>query len=502
VIKTEILSIEQMYAADKAAIARGTPGIQLMENAGQAITREIRKRWQPCAVSVLCGPGNNGGDGFVVARLLKAAGWSVRLALLGLPDKLQGDAGVAAAQWDGAVEKLDTAILDDAQLVVDALFGSGLGRDLVGAARQVIEEINRQNMICVAVDLPSGVNGDSGQILGAAAKAALSVTFCRRKAGHILLPGRELAGEIVTADIGITDEVVKTLGVVLEENNPDAWLPHYPWPKLTGHKYDRGHALVIGGMAASSGAARLAARGALRIGAGLVTIAAPEASLGIYSAQLTAVMLTPLEQLAEQLGDTRKNAVLIGPGCGVGSETRKRVLAILAAKRACVLDADALMSFKSIQKQLFKEISSDVILAPHGGEFRHLFGIGDAGREEGQATSDKVRRTRDAAALSGAVVIFKGGDTVVAAPDGRTVINQNAPADLATAGAGDVLAGFALGLLAQGMPAFEAAAAAVWLHGAVAAHFGPGLIAEDLSEELPGELAELKKKAVQMVTTI
>lgn len=496
--KAKILSVEQMYAADKAAIARGTPGIQLMENAGQAIAREIRKRWQPCAVSVLCGPGNNGGDGFVVARLLKAAGWSVRLALLGAPDKLQGDAAAAAAQWDGTVEMLDTTILDEAQLVVDALFGAGLGRDLAGAARQVVEEISGRNMICVAVDLPSGVHGDSGQILGAAAKASLSVTFCRRKAGHLLLPGRELAGEIVTADIGITDEIVETLGVALEENHPDAWLSRYPWPKLTGHKYNRGHALVIGGAAASSGAARLAARGALRIGAGLVTVAAPKASLDVYGVQLTAVMLTPLEQLAEQLGDPRKNAVLIGPGCGVGADTRERVLAILAAKRACVLDADALTSFKNKPNQLFKETNSDVILTPHGGEFRRLFGAPG----EGGAVFDKVRRTRDAAALSGAVVIFKGGDTVVAAPDGRAVINQNAPADLATAGAGDVLAGFALGLLAQGMPAFEAAAAAVWLHGAAAAHFGAGLIAEDLSEELPGELARLKKRAAQMGKTI
>ncbi len=492
---SEILSVKEMYAADAAAIALGTAGIVLMENAGLAIAQEIRKRWQPCHVSVLCGPGNNGGDGFVVARLLKAAGWPVRLALLGVSEKLHGDAAVAAAQWDGSVEALDAGVLKDAELVVDALFGAGLARALGGRARDAVEEINRRRIPCVAVDVPSGVHGDSGQVMGAAPQAALTVTFCRRKAAHLLLPGRVLAGEIIVADIGIPDQAVGELGVTLRENSPAAWLPAYPWPKLSGHKYDRGHALVVGGNAVSSGAARLAARGALRIGAGLVTLAAPQSALDVYAAQLTAVMVAPLEQLAQHLRDERKNAVLIGPGCGIGDDTRNRVSAILAAKRACVLDADALTSYEIEPNQLFEQISSDVILTPHEGEFRRLFGSGGG-------NSDKVRRAREAAAESGAVLIYKGGDTVIAAPDGRAAINTNAPADLATAGAGDVLAGFALGLLAQGMKAFEAACAAVWLHGAVARHFGPGLIAEDLTEGLPGELARLKSMAAQRGETL
>ena len=486
---SEILSVAEMYAADEAAIALGTPGIVLMENAGQAIVREIRKRWQPCRVAVLCGPGNNGGDGFVAARLLKAAGWPVRLALLGAPGKLPGDAAAAAAKWEGGVEALATAVLDDAQLVVDALFGAGLARPLTGGARDVVEEINRRRLPCVAVDVPSGVHGDSGQILGAAVRAQLSVTFCRLKAAHLLLPGRGLAGEIVLADIGIPDEAVGKLGVTLRKNDPAAWLADYPWPKSDGHKYDRGHALVIGGGAASSGAARLAARGALRIGAGLVTLAAPKSALDVYAAQLTAVMVAPLEELAGQLRDARKNAVLIGPGCGIGSETRDRVFTVLAAKRACVLDADALTSFENEPNQLFEQINSDVVLTPHEGEFRRLFGSEESG--------GKVRRARDAARRSGAVVILKGGDSVIAAPDGRAAINVNAPAELATAGAGDVLAGFALGLLAQNMPAFEAACAAVWLHGEVAGNFGPGLIAEDLTEGLPAELGRLNKMAMR-----
>ncbi|MEE8173594.1 MAG: NAD(P)H-hydrate dehydratase [Alphaproteobacteria bacterium] len=491
--KFELLSVEEMYAADAATIALGTPGIQLMENAGQAIAREMRKRWQPCRVSVLCGPGNNGGDGFVVARLLKEAGWPVRLASVGNSECLKGDAAAAAKSWDGATEALSTAILDDTELVVDALFGAGLGRALKGHVRDVVEDINRRRLTCVAVDVPSGVHGDSGVILGSAVQAKLTVTFCRRKPGHLLLPGRLCAGEVVCADIGIPDTVVGQQGVDLHENNPAAWLQSYPWPSPGGHKYDRGHALVIGGGAASSGAARLAARGALRIGAGLVTVVAPESALGVYAAQLTAVMMVPLEDLEEQLRDERKNAVLIGPGCGVGSDTRDRVSDILATKRACVLDADALTSYEKMPNQLFEDIHSETILTPHEGEFRRLFGGGADHNEK----AGKVHRARAAAAQSGAVVVLKGGDTVIAAPDGRAAINANAPGELATAGAGDVLAGFVLGLVAQGMKSFDAACAAVWLHGAAAGRFGPGLIAEDLAEELPAELGILKRMAAQ-----
>ncbi|MDA0230620.1 MAG: NAD(P)H-hydrate dehydratase [Proteobacteria bacterium] len=493
--KSELLSIEQLYAADAETIALGTPGIQLMENAGQAITREIRKRWQPCSVSVLCGPGNNGGDGFVVARMLQDAGWPVRLALLGEVERLQGDAAIAASQWQGATEVLNMGILDDTELVIDALFGAGLGRALDGDVRGVVEEINRRHITCVAVDIPSGVHGDSGLILGTAVQATLTVTFCRRKPGHLLLPGRLRAGEVVCADIGIPDSVVDGKGIMLHENNPSAWLQNYPWPSTDGHKFDRGHALVIGGPAASSGAARLAARAALRVGAGLVTVIAPEAALGIYAAQLTAVMVAPLEELGKQLRDLRKNVVLIGPGCGVGSDTRQRVSDILAAKRRCVLDADALTSYKNMPNQLFEQIDSEMILTPHEGEFSRLFNGGSDHNDREEI--GKVCRARAAAAQSGAVVILKGGDTVIAAPDGRAAINANAPAELATAGAGDVLAGFALGLLAQGMKTFEAACAAVWLHGATAGRFGPGLIAEDLSEQLPAELAVLRRMAAQ-----
>jgi len=336
------------------------------------------------------------------------------------------------------------------------------------------------------------VHGDSGRILGGAARARLTVTFCRRKPGHLLLPGRSYAGEVICADIGVPDLAVDRQNIDLHENSPSAWLQNYPWPNPEGHKYDRGHALVIGGGASASGAARLAARGALRIGAGLVTVVAPQSALEVYGAQLTSVMLAPLENLGAQLRDKRKNAVLIGPGCGIGSETAVRVSEILSAKRACVLDADALTSFKSYPNQLFKYINSETVLTPHEGEFSRLF---DLSKDENGAFG-KVERARVAASLSGAVIVYKGSDSVIAAPDGRAAINANAPPELATAGAGDVLAGFILGLLAQGMSAFDAACAGTWLHGASASRFGAGLIAEDLADLLPPELQSLRRLVV------
>ncbi len=476
-----LLSVAEMSRADAAAIAAGTPGSVLMEAAGAAIVRAIERRHAPCSTLIACGPGNNGGDGFVVARLLAARGWAVRVALLGERAALKGDAALAAARYESAVEPLSPAALDGAALLVDALFGAGLSRDLAGAARAFVEAANGAiGLFKVAVDVPSGVAGDTGAIQGAAIEADLSVTFCRKKPGHLLLPGRLLCGDLEVADIGIADAIVDRLGVTAHENAPPLWRAALPVPSLAGHKYDRGHALVIGG-AETSGAARLAARGALRIGAGLVTAVVPAEALPVYQASLLAVMTAPLGEFDLLLADPRRNALLIGPGCGVGPRTAERTQAALAANKACVLDADALTSFAAEPESLFRAIKGPVVLTPHEGEFARLFKI------EG----DKLGRARAAARQSGAAVILKGGDTVIAAPDGRAAINANAPANLATAGAGDVLAGFVLGLLAQGMAPFEAACAATWLHGEIARRFGPGLIAEDLSDGLPAVLRGL-----------
>jgi hydroxyethylthiazole kinase-like uncharacterized protein yjeF len=478
-----LLTPAEMAAADREAVARGVPGTVLMENAGRAVARAIAERWSPRPVSVLCGPGNNGGDGFVAARHLAAAGWPVRLGLLGERAALKGDAGHHAALWTGSVEPLGTALLDGAALVVDAVFGAGLSRPVDGIAREVIEALARRAIPSIAVDVPSGLDGGSGEVRGAAAPAALTVTFFRKKPGHLLLPGRILSGEIVLADIGIPAAALERIAPNTHENGPPLWLDAYPWPDPAAHKYRRGHALIAGG-AVMTGAARLAARAAQRIGAGLVTLAAPAVAWPVYAAALTGVIVRP-EEFNALLADARRNALLLGPGLGADEATRGRVLAALATGRAVVLDADALTAFADAPEALFAAVKGPVVMTPHEGEFARIFRL----------DGDKLARARAASAKSGAVVLLKGGDSVIAAPNGRAVINANAPADLATGGSGDVLAGLVAGLLAQGLDPFRAAAAACWLHGDAASDFGPGLIAEDLIDRLPGALRRLKSLA-------
>jgi NAD(P)H-hydrate epimerase len=483
-----VLSVEETYRADVAATEAGVPGAELMENAGRAVADAVRARWQPRPVLVLCGPGNNGGDGFVAARHLAEAGWPVRLTLLGDRGRMQGDAAHHAALWQGDAPALSPELLQGGDLVIDALFGAGLSRPLEGAARDVVAAMANGGQPVVAVDVPSGLSGDSGAVLGEAlCPADLTVTFFRKKPGHLLLPGRSLCGELILADIGIPDSVLVRVPPTTFENQPVLWAGVYPWRGPDDHKYRFGHAVVTGG-ATVTGAARLAARAALRVGAGLVTLACPREALSIYALAMPSVITAPLESARDfddLLSDPRKNAVLLGPGNGVTEETRGRVLATLGAGKRTVLDADALTVFEAEPGTLFAAIDDSVVLTPHEGEFERLFpDLANAG--------SKLSRARAASAASGAVVLLKGADTVIAAPDGRAAINANAPSELATAGAGDVLAGLVAGLMAQNMAAFEAACAACWLHGEAAARLGPGLIAEDLSEALPAVLHALR----------
>ncbi|MBL6951238.1 MAG: NAD(P)H-hydrate dehydratase [Alphaproteobacteria bacterium] len=486
---TELLSVQQMYGADSAAMAAGISGEKLMEAAGREVARAILDRFGAQSTAVLCGPGNNGGDGFVIARHLKKAGAKVSLALLGDKGDLRGDAAIMAGRWRGRVAPLGSDVLEGAALVVDALFGAGLARPVKGPAKTVLAAAQARKLPIIAVDVPSGVQGDSGQILGFAPQAALTVTFFRPKSGHLLYPGRGLCGELRVVDIGIPDQVLTEIEARTWINQPSIWLPSWPPLSLEGHKYSRGHAVVLSGGPGKTGAARLAAGAALRVGAGLVTVASPLAAVAENAAHLTAVMIDPWRDGAafrRLLLDPRRNAVCLGPGAGLGAGGVKRlrgnVLAALDLGKAVVLDADAITAFATARKSLFRQLHGNCILTPHQGEFSRLF----------PGPGDKLQRTRQAAADCGAVVLLKGPDTVIAAPDGRAVINANAPPDLATAGSGDVLAGFCTGLLAQGVPAFEAAAAACWLHGAAAQCFGPGLIAEDLANALPAVLSALR----------
>jgi hydroxyethylthiazole kinase-like uncharacterized protein yjeF len=486
----ELLTNAEMGEADRFAIAGGVAGIDLMDQAGRAVAAAVVARHRAGSrVVVVAGPGNNGGDGFVAARILAERGYRVRLMLVGDVARLKGDAAIAAQRFSGPVEAAQPGELGvTADVVIDALFGAGLDRPVEGLPRAMIEAMNAQPAPVVAVDLPSGINGTSGAVMGVAVRAAQSITFFRKKTGHLLLPGRLYCGPTAIADIGIPDAVLARIGPKAFENVPALWRHEFLVPQGAGHKYDRGHAVVVSGPSWSTGAARLAARGALRAGAGLVTIASPREALAVNAAANLAIMVRPVdgaEQLGRFLADRRLNALAIGPGLGVGEATRALVHAALAGERAVVLDADAITSFAERPQDLAEALTARrdraTVMTPHEGEFARYFGALDGRTQAGS----KLERARLAAQLSGAVVVLKGADTVVAAADGRAAIAGNAPAYLATAGAGDVLTGISAGLLAQGMPGFEAAAAAVWLHGEAANKFGPGLIAEDLPEALP-----------------
>ncbi len=492
-----VLTVEQMYAADQAAVAAGVPSLTLMEAAGTHLARAIRAHFVKGRVAVLCGPGNNGGDGFVAARLLRHASWTVRLGLLGDVESLKGDAAANAERWaacGGKTEVLSPGLVDWAELAVDAVFGAGLSRPLDGVVREVVAAVNAAALPCVAVDVPSGVSGDTGAIVGSAGQggiaidADVTVTFFCRKPGHLLLPGREMCGEVEVCDIGIPASVLSDIGPKIEVNRPhgDGGNWSIPPPNSQDHKYSRGHAVVFGSER-MSGAARLAAAAARRVGAGLVTVAAPKAARPIYLADAPGLMfhVTDEDGAADVLFDPRRNAVAIGPGYGVGQKTREQVLEVLKAGRATVLDADALTSFKGDAATLFKAIKActgGVVMTPHIGEFERLFGDGDG--------ADRLTRALEAATDTGAVIVLKGSDTVIASPDGVASISDNAPPGLATAGSGDVLTGLITGLLAQGLSPWDAARAGVWVHGAAAGD-GIGLIAEDLVAAIPQVLRGL-----------
>ncbi len=524
----ELLTNQQMALADRLTISADTsaatalavdPGdrqgqrqglteFELLCNAGRQVASHVVDNYPTCSrVLVLCGPGNNGGDGYIAARVLADGGFSVRV--VSVCSAKRGRLLQQAREfWGCSVEHIaEEAIADvdltNTDLILDAMFGAGLTRDLQHEAMAWVRLLNsNSSLTVVAVDVPSGLNADTGMAAGVSIQATSTVTFFRLKPGHILFPGRQRCGEVELADIGIDSSVLETIEPTCHLNSPIVWRNCLQASALSHHKYNRGHTLVYSGPPHATGAARLSARGALRIGSGLVTLAAPADAVAIVAAHLTAIMIAPWHNTASAIelsGDPRINSVVIGPGFGVGDELCAIALAVLgnhtrtelrdngSASPCVVLDADALTSFTDRRKELFSAIAgcpSDVVLTPHDGEYNRLF----------ECAGSRLDRARYAASQSGAIVVLKGPDTVVAAPDGRATINNNAPPTLATAGSGDVLAGFIAGLLAQGIDGFTAASAAVWLHGQCANQFGSGLIAEDLAEQLPAVLAEFNRR--------
>jgi ADP-dependent NAD(P)H-hydrate dehydratase / NAD(P)H-hydrate epimerase len=491
----EILTVSQHAEVDRLSALGGTPLLSLMENAGRQVANEIAKRWPATRTLVLCGPGNNGGDGYVVARHLAARGFDVEVLKIGEHGKGSEEARKMAAAWKGVARPFVPGEIIRAELVVDAIFGAGLSRGLSPELSQLFEDIAVAEVPVVAVDVPSGINGDTAAFMEGSQpwNAALCVTFFRKKPAHVLLPGRHHCGEVVCTDIGIGDGMISALAQ-LPVIDPDAnrkceeiiGASALPALQPQVHKHVRGHCFVFSGPATMTGAARLSAMAALRTGAGLVTVLGTGDAVPVLASQLTAVMLQKYEQLNEIatiLSDPRPKSVVAGPGMGVSARTRQALSYLLSAERPAVIDADGLTAFEGDPPELFAHLHENCVLTPHVGEFRKLF----PGLLE--RAPNRIRAVREAARQSGAVVLLKGPDTVISAPNGDVGINTNAPPQLATAGSGDVLAGIIGGLLAQGMGGFEAAKTGAFLHGECGRLAGRGLIAEDLPALLPAAMA-------------
>ena len=492
-----LFTCAEMAAADKYTIEHGTAGITLMERAGRGVAEVAERIWYDAGsagtILVLCGPGNNGGDGYVAARRLAMQGIDVRVAQLGNADKLSGDAAVARDKWPGEIEKINKISLRNVSLMIDALFGAGLNKAIEGAAASVIKEINASSALVVSVDVPSGLSGDNGTVDGAVIEADHTVTFERKKPGHLLYPGRKLSGQVHLVDIGINPACHERLKAKTFENMPSLWGHMLPTERAAQHKYNRGHVMVLGSRAPMLGACRLTALAALRTGSGLVTLMAQKGTYDIQAAALDDILVVNMAKknsFVSRLKDDRLTAVAIGPGAGVGIETRNLVLKTLETERETVLDADALTSFVDQPAILFKAITGPTVLTPHTGEFHKLFPDLDYGR-------DKLAAARTAAKRSGAVIILKGPDTVIASPSGMAAINCNAPPHLSVGGTGDILTGMVASLMGQGMAAFDSACAAVWLHAKAAQSYSRGMIASDLLAEIPSALSKVTKTGLK-----
>ncbi len=492
-----IFTCAEMAEADKYTIEHGTAGITLMERAGRGVAEVAEPIWRDAGsagtILVICGPGNNGGDGYVAARCLAMQGIEVRVAQLGNADKLRGDAAEARDKWPSEIENINKISLKNVSLIIDALFGAGLNKAIEGAAASVIKEINASSALVVSVDVPSGLSGDNGAVNGAVIEADHTVTFERKKPGHLLYPGRKLSGHVHLVDIGINPACHAIIKAKTFENRPSLWSHLLPTERAEQHKYNRGHVMVLGSRAPMLGACRLTALAALRTGSGLVTLMAPKGTYDIQAAALDDILVVNMAKqnsFVSRLKDDRITAVAIGPGAGVSIETRNLVLKTLETERATVLDADALTSFIDQPASLFKAITGPAVLTPHTGEFQKLFPDLDYGR-------DKLAAARTAAKRSGAVIILKGPDTVIASPCGLAAINSNAPSHLSVGGTGDILTGMVASLMGQGITAFDSACAAVWLHAKAAQSYSRGMIASDLLTEIPSALSKATEKGLK-----
>lgn len=500
-----LLDASAMQAADRSAVDQGVDSFQLMHNAAQGICNHVISMIgaadEDARILVLAGPGNNGGDGLVAGALLRDSGYVVSVVCLCPLSTGQSDAAKAATMWGSEVLMLDQPMadeisdaIDNATIIIDALFGAGLSRPLDEPVASLVQRVNLGQAKLIAVDVPSGLDGNSHLAFHTCIAADSTVTFFRFKPAHVLYPGRALCGTKHLVQIGLTEQHVFSNESDCQFNCPAVFADALPRLPVTGHKFDRGHVLVRGGPIHATGAARLSANTALSSGAGLVTLATSTQTLPVNASHLTAVMLAVCDDESQWhmlLEDKRITISLLGPANGTDEATRVAVKLAIKAAKPCVLDADALSCWQGCAEEilpLLAEGRAETVLTPHAGEFERLFA-----NTQASAPVSKLHQAKQAAVISRSIVVFKGADTVVAAPDGRACINANAPPWLATAGAGDVLAGLIASLMAQGMPAFEAACAAVWLHGAAAVRLGYPLNAEQLVAAVGTELSELVK---------
>lgn len=497
----ELLTPEEMARADRLTMEGGIKdGFALMLAAGRAvadIAQHMFPQKQP--VAVLCGPGNNGGDGYVAAQYLLEAGYEA-VCFAAAPPRQGTDAMRASIFYKGQVRDLNEFSPVSFGGIIDALYGAGLARAVEGAQATVIDAVNASGLPVVAVDLPSGISGATGMALGAAMRAKATVTFFRKKPGHLLQPGRAHCGIIHIADIGIPDRILGEINPRVFENSPELWADSLPSPAVDAHKYSRGHAAVFSGAMHSTGAARLSAMAAARSGAGAVTLLSPPDALAVNAAHLTSIMVRETrnqQDAAQFITDRKVTAAVLGPGYGNPAFARDYTKMLLSAAsgkagqfRGLVLDADGITAFENKPDELFdthRSSATALVLTPHEGEFKRLF------PDIAEDNTSKIDKARKAAMRANAVVIYKGPDTVIAEPGGLAVINSNGTPFLATAGSGDVLTGIVCGLLAQGMAPFAAACASVWVHADAARRFGHGLIAEDLPAQLPAVWSSLSR---------
>ena len=482
----EIFSSEEMKRFEKMQFSKKN-SYSFMKKAGSKVFKFINNNFdnkQP--ITVLCGPGNNGGDGFVIARHLMDHGYQVEVYIFTSKNNYKGDALTALKEFRGDLKKINLFVLNKKALIVDALFGIGLKRDIKGILSKVFKRVNQNNNQVVSVDIPSGVCSNTGEILGSAIKADFTITFHRKKIGHILGFGKKLSGALKVVDIGFSRKKMKNR---YYENSPDLWIKHFPWKKQFSHKYSRGRVVVYGGQKEFTGATILSAQAALRSGTGSAKIVCSKDTLQIYSVKFPSVLKTEINNIHQLDGFLEKEKItsfLIGPGAGSSRKIKEITKLILKKVKYVVLDADALTCFEDDLKTLYSLLDKNKIITPHAGEFHKIF-------PNIKKNHNNIDKALNAAKLTKSNIILKGPSTIIISHNKKIVINSHTSSELAVIGSGDVLSGLVVSLMGQKkMNPFLAGCAATWLHGDIAKYYGKGLIAEDLVKGIPGALKRLK----------